>query len=57
MSRKRRWLEKLEKEANRVLHTTGNDPTDGSPIVSKRAVSYDGRCHHLVDWAWKNEDV
>ena len=55
--RKSRWLEKMEKGADQLPHKTGNDPTAGSPIVVKRALSSDGRCHGLIVWAWKNGDV
>ena len=48
MSRKREQLDFFEKETNQLLHTTRNNPTAGMPIEAERAVSSNGRCHHLI---------
>ena len=45
---KSRRLEKLEKEADRLLNKTGNDSAAGSPIVAERAPSSNRRCQHLI---------
>ena len=48
VSRKSRWLEKMEREADQLPHKTGNDPTAGFPSLAERTSSSGGKCQNLT---------